>query len=247
MNLLLFNPADLGSSNLLSVTGERSEHIRKVLKLGPGDELRVGEINGGTGSAEVVEITSSGAVVVRVGRLEQEASCVRDLRLIVALPRPQILKKVLQTAAMFGAAEICFCGAKRVEKSYWSSKLLRPEATRENLLLGMEQGEVTRLPEVQLVRNFSSAVADEKLNGKKALRLYADRGGLALSKQQGLEGLAEPVVMAIGPEGGWVDSEREIFENNGFLKIGLGRYNLRVEVAAAAALGQLELFYAKTS
>jgi 16S rRNA (uracil1498-N3)-methyltransferase len=252
MNLLLFESDEIDEGGVLKVSGRRAEHILTVLKLTPGGQLRVGELNGGVALAQVSSLLPDGRVELRIassgvaagGQSENEVGGSKfKLRLLVALPRPQILKKVLLTSAMFGASEIIFCGCARVEKSYWSSKSLRPEAIKEQLMLGMEQGEVTFIPEVRLESRFEVCIEDVRSSSNLPL-LYADRGGedlIGLCGQSRLDG----AVLALGPEGGWVDAERMALERAGFLKLGLGGYNLRVEVALAAALGQIELLRAR--
>ena len=48
-------------------------------------------------------------------------------------------------------------------------------------------------------------------------------------------------MLAIGPEGGWIERELETFVERGFKPVSLGAPILRVEAAVAAALGQLLL------
>ncbi|HUS65687.1 MAG TPA: RsmE family RNA methyltransferase, partial [Kofleriaceae bacterium] len=48
-------------------------------------------------------------------------------------------------------------------------------------------------------------------------------------------------IVAIGPEGGWIDRELETFERLGFSAVSLGAAVLRVESAVAATLAQLTL------
>jgi RsmE family RNA methyltransferase len=52
---------------------------------------------------------------------------------------------------------------------------------------------------------------------------------------------ATPLTLAIGPEGGWIEREVETFAARGYAIVTLGAPVLRVEVALAAALGQLAL------
>jgi RsmE family RNA methyltransferase len=48
-------------------------------------------------------------------------------------------------------------------------------------------------------------------------------------------------VLAIGPEGGWIEREVETFIARGFTPVSIGAPILRVEAAVASALGQLLL------
>ncbi|MCL2127845.1 MAG: RsmE family RNA methyltransferase, partial [Treponema sp.] len=44
-----------------------------------------------------------------------------------------------------------------------------------------------------------------------------------------------PVILAIGPERGWSDRERDLLEEAGFLRLSLGSRALRTETACVAA------------
>jgi 16S rRNA (uracil1498-N3)-methyltransferase len=50
-----------------------------------------------------------------------------------------------------------------------------------------------------------------------------------------------PLVLAVGPEGGWIQRELDTFVARGFVAVSLGSAILRVETAVAAALGQINL------
>ena len=74
--------------------------------------------------------------------------------LALALPRPPSLRKVLQQATALGVKRFLLFASARVEKSYWQSSGLRPEALREQLLLGLEQAGDCALPEIGFARRF---------------------------------------------------------------------------------------------
>ena len=59
--------------------------------------------------------------------------------------------------------------------------------------------------------------------------------------EQAWRGDPTPVTLAIGPEGGWIPREVDTFAERGFAIVSLGAPVLRVEVALAAALGQLAM------
>ncbi|NIP44236.1 MAG: RNA methyltransferase, partial [candidate division Zixibacteria bacterium] len=55
------------------------------------------------------------------------------------------------------------------------------------------------------------------------------------------DGSSGRILLAIGPEGGWVPFEIEMMQNHGFQKCTLGRWILRVEHAVTASLSQIEM------
>ena len=248
---------------------DRARHVREVLKLKVGDDLRVGEINGGIGKAEVLAITET-ELLLAPGELAQRID--PPLRhLLLALPRPQSLKKVLQSAATLGVESIHLLSAERVEKSYFSSPLLREENILEHLYLGLEQGVSTRLPKVFVLperkprksEKFNQWLEDRFPRGN-FLRALAHLSEFETSKSTGDQSKARkvsnclsdlnitedptrPVVYAIGPEGGWTETEVEVFQEYGFQCFSLGPRVLRVETAIVATLAQHDLLCMQTA
>ena len=51
--------------------------------------------------------------------------------------------------------------------------------------------------------------------------------------------MSEPTVVAIGPEGGWIERELDSFRREGFEEISLGSRPLRVETAVTALIARM--------
>ncbi len=244
MNLLLLERSEIADAGRVRLRDRRAEHLRKVLRAEAGRTLRVGVIGSGVGEGRVLAVTGEAV------ELEVEISAAPAPRswvdLIVALPRPQALHRILQYAAAMGVGTIDLTNAWRVEKSYFSSPALREEAVRRQLVLGAEQGMNTRIPEVRLRKLLVPFV--EELGGRSdpPLRLLAHPDAAEpietafFAAARAGAGPAR-VEIALGPEGGWIDREVETFRGAGFRPVRLGAWILRVETALAAALAQLEL------
>jgi 16S rRNA U1498 N3-methylase RsmE len=82
------------------------------------------------------------------------------LTLLLALPRPKMLKRILQTVATMGVERLVLMNSYRVEKSFWDSPFLQPQAIEDELTLGLEQGKDTVLPQVILEKRFKPFVED---------------------------------------------------------------------------------------
>ena len=156
--------------------------------------------------------------------------------LLLALPRPKALRRLLQGITAFGIKRVILLNTARVDKSYWSSPLLTTAAIREQLLLGLEQARDTRLPEVLLRPRFRPFVEDElrQLTGD-SLCLVAHPG----SDRPCPCAVSQPVTLAIGAEGGFIPFEVDLLQAQGFLPVQLGIRPLRVESAVPALLGRL--------
>ena len=234
MNLILIDEKDFDDSGRVSLRGRRLRHVQEVHRAQPGDRLRVGLLNGKLGTGRVLEL-DSGRLRIEV-ELSQEPPDALPLRLVLALPRPPSLRKVLQQATALGVKDFVLLHTRRVEKSYWSSRTLEPAALRRELVLGLEQAVDTRLPRVELRRRFKPFVEDEL----PALLQHSTGGVADPSGTDALpSGSPEPITLIIGPEGGFIPFELETLAAQGTRCVSLGERILRVETAVVALLARL--------
>ena len=250
MNLLLFTSEEMSPEGLLVIRGSRAEHLRRVKQVTVGSRIRTGVLRGRLGYAMVSEIGPSHVTLSDIDC--NEVAPERNVTLILALPRPQTLKKVLETAAAMGVSRLMLINSARVEKSYFSAKILKRENIEHHLLLGLAQGVTTLIPEVSLHRSFRSFLDEElPLDFRESSGACHEGIGL-LAHPVGARSLAEleaaipfgcsrPVYTAVGPEGGWNDYETGRFLRLGFYPCSFGPRILRVETAVCAILSQLEL------
>jgi len=234
LNLILLFDEDFLSEHRVCLDGRRAAHVHTVQRAALGDSLRVGRINGRVGSGRVVDIGG--------GRVELEVVLDRDpppplpLTLLLALPRPKSLKKVLQATTAMGVKHVILVNSWRVEKSFWDSPLLSAAALREQLLLGLEQGRDTVLPEITLRQRFKPFVEDELpalVAASRALVAHPTANTPCPHQVSG------PIVLAVGPEGGFIPYEVEALQAAGFEAVSLGSRPLRVEHAVPALIGRL--------
>ena len=234
MNLLLLEDGDFIAVDRVLLQGRRLKHLQEVHRAEVGDQLRVGRIDGLMGQGQLLRLDSD-AAELQIS-LEQAPPAKLPLTLLLALPRPKMLKRVLQTVASMGVPRLILLNSYRVEKSFWQTPFLQPEAIREQLILGLEQSRDTRLPEVSIEKRFKPFVED---------RLPAlVEGTLGLVGHPGdypacPRGLDEAVTLAIGPEGGWIPYEIDLLAKSGLQPVQLGARILRVETAVTALLARL--------
>ena len=234
MNLLLLEEADFIAPERVILRDRRLTHMQEVQRVAVGDSLRVGRIGGLMGSAEVLRLEPHEAELQVSLSLPPPSKL--PLTLVLALPRPKMLRRVLQTVAAMGVPRLILVNSYRVEKSFWQTPFLEPEAVREQLILGLEQARDTQLPQVLIEKRFKPFVED---------RLPAVTAGtLGLVGHPGPyppcpRGLDEPVTLAIGPEGGWIPYEIDLLGKAGLQPVQLGERILRVETAVTALLSRL--------
>ncbi|MEN8134012.1 MAG: 16S rRNA (uracil(1498)-N(3))-methyltransferase [Thermodesulfobacteriota bacterium] len=240
MNLILIDPLEIKERSV-TLTGRRATHIRKTLRSKKGDTIRIGIINGLIGSGLIHNI-EPGLVVVTV-ETDTPPPPKTPTSLILALPRPIMLKRVLAQAASLGIEKIFLINANRVEKSFFKASLLTEDNLREYLLLGLEQAMDTRLPEISIHHRFRPFVEDYLPETVQdcPVKLVAHPGGEKELTPSLLAESASPSLIAIGPEGGWVDFEIDLFRQQGFSCFSLGPRILRVDTAVPAILSQFQL------
>ncbi len=234
MNLILLFPPDFISFDRVRVTGRRFEHVRDIHRAQTGEALSVGVLNGQMGKGT---ITAMGDDALEMDvRLEADPPSPLPLTLIMALPRPNVLKRSLVCAASLGIKRMILLNFFRVERSLWNSSALRPEAVREHLILGLEQGKDTVLPQVDLREQFKPFVEDELPALVKGTLGLVAHPGTGTPPPQNVRG---PVTLVIGPEGGLIDYEAEKLVSLGFQMADLGSRILRVETVLPYLVGKI--------
>src|SRR5262245_35262632 len=235
VNLMLLEPQEVDGEGVAHLTGARARHATEVLKVVPEDDIRIGVVDGPAGVGRV-ESVSSGTVVLRC-RLDGAVPPRPRVDLLLALPRPKVMKRLWAQLAALGVGRIILTNAERVERDYFGAHVLGPGTHRPLLVEGLQQARDTRLPLVSIHRQFRPLVEDrlDELCGP-ALRLLADPAaslGVAAAIRE-----AQPprVLIAVGPEGGWNDFERRLLEARGFRAVGLGPRTLRTDAACIALL-----------
>lgn len=235
MNVVLLEPSEVRPDGGASLDGRRAEHVAKVLGKAPGDALTVGVLGGKLGSARVVSSTKQ-SLELQECVFEREPAPKRPITLVLALPRPPVFRRLLQHVTALGVERIVLLQTRRVEKSYWMSPSLEPEAIQSQLQLGLEQAVDTVPPEVERARGFKAFVDDRLPElGSGARVLMAHPGPFGACPVD----VKARVVLLVGPEGGFIPYEVERLADAGAQGISLGPRVLRVETATLALLGRL--------
>lgn len=240
MNIILVEKQEVQGTRLL-LTDRRAKHLIKVLQVQPGDMVRVGIIDGPKGRGRVVALFAKYPFEVELEvEFAEEMAGKPPLDLLLALPRPIMLRRIFSQAAALGVGTIFITNAQRVEKSFWSATLLNEEEYRPHLLQGLEQAVDTRVPEVCVYERFKPFIEDvlpERMKEYSHL-LIAHPGSQATLKNVIIE-RPERILLAVGPEGGWIDYEIDRFAECGFKSFSMGERILKVDTAVVALHGRL--------
>jgi 16S rRNA (uracil1498-N3)-methyltransferase len=235
MNLISLRSSDFISDSRVEIRDSRRlAHIVSVHGVELGASYKMGLIDGLMGNGTLVE-SHSDALIFDVS-LTQNPPDALPLTLILGLPRPKMLRRIFQTIATLGVKKLHIVNSYRVEKSYWQTPFLTPAAIEEQLLLGLEQGCDTLMPQVFLHKRFKPFVEDELpavIAGTNALVAHP------YTETSCPRAVTGPTSLAVGPEGGFIPYEIDLLQNAGFEAVHLGSRIMRVETAIPHLIGRL--------
>jgi RsmE family RNA methyltransferase len=238
VNLLLFEPGEINDAGIVTLSDGRARHVRDVLRATPGQQLRIGTIDGPLGTARGAAI--EGRSVTLQCTLDRDTPQRPAVDLLLALPRPKVLRRLWAQLAAIGVSRIILTNAERVERNYFDTHVLGPDVYRPLLVEGLQQARDTRLPLVSIHRRFRVLVEDELDTLSDAqTRIVAhpssDRG---MASAVGHDA-TQRVLLAVGAEGGWNPFELDLLGRAGFTTVGIGRRTLRSDTASIALLAVL--------
>ncbi|MBE0585874.1 MAG: 16S rRNA (uracil(1498)-N(3))-methyltransferase [Desulfofustis sp.] len=243
MNIILLESSEI-VDHQVRLADRRADHIIDILRAQPGDLVKIGIINGKVGHGTIKELhRRRPRSVAMTVIMESDPPVAAEIDVLLALPRPIMLKRILSQLAALGLGHLYLVNAHRVEKSFWDASVLEEQNLRHGLIQGLEQAGDTLLPQLTLHRGFRPFVENElpHLSRHYKQMIVAHPGAAP-----GLDDRFRPgpgkSLLAVGPEGGWSEYEVDSLIQAGFVTVSLGRRILRVETAVIvlhAMLNQL--------
>lgn len=268
MNIVLLEPEELsgGGAIRLPAGDRRARHICSVLRLSVGQDLKVGLVNGPAGRGRVRRISAGGDVELDLalpgaggdfgGPGEQGTDSLQPVRLLLAHPRPIVLRRLLRDLSTLGVERIVVCHSALGEKSYFASSMWDGDTVRRLLIEGAEQAGVTAIPAVErrwrpkdgiegVIEGRAEAARllfdpDGEPDGEEPREARSEKGRAAapdaVSASTAPRRDTGGLIVAVGAERGWTEEERRVFVRSGFRSRSLGGRILRTETAAVAAV-----------
>lgn len=234
MNIVLLDANQDWSRDIWSIEDQRQiKHLNQHLQLKAGDTLKVGVRDGQRYLTEVQSITAQ-QIMLRPIQTESVPNKL-PVHLILALPRPKVLRRMIMDAVTLGVERISLIHSYRVDKSYWQSPFL--QQLDDYVTLGLEQAGDTIVPEIQLYKRFKPFVEDvlPTLISEQRPAYVAH----PYAEQSMPHAIAHGCNLIVGPEGGFIPYEIELLKKNGCQAMSLGNRILRTETAVSNILGRL--------
>lgn len=233
MNIVLLDPRQT-QSDLWRITAKRQlEHLRTHVDVQAGDTLKVGIKQGKRYLTEVLEVSDSS---ISLKPLHEEAVPAKlPVTLIVAMPRPKVLRRLIMDSVTLGVEKIILLHSYRVDKSYWQTPFL--QQLDHYAELGLEQAGDTIAPVIELHKRFKPFVEDV-LPGMISAQCPAYVGHPYAAEQMPYA-VDHPCTIVIGPEGGFIPYEIDLLTKNGCQAVSLGSRIIRTETVIPYTLGRL--------
>ena len=239
MNRILFESGEV-RDGVVTFDDVRAEHVLSVLHGEVGQILKTGIVDGPVGTSEILALDGRTVTV----RCTHDGVSLRPwIDLVLAPPRPRVMKRLLPQLATMGVGRIVLVGAKKVEKDFWGATLLKESNYRPLLVDGLMQAGASILPTLETRRNFRRFVTDEldalfPTANRIVAHPYAAGRPASRLPDRPVCGSGRPL-LASGPEGGWTDEEVSLLEDRGFARYSLGSRILRTDTATIALLARL--------
>lgn len=233
MNIVLLDPRQT-ESEIWTISSKRQlEHLHTHVGVKVGDTLKVGIREGKRYLTEIIDISENS---IQVKPLKEESFPEKlPVTLIVALPRPKVLRRLIMDAVTLGVDKLVLIHSYRVDKSYWQTPFL--QQLDHFVTLGLEQAGDTIAPKIELYKRFKPFVEDvlptmiSEQNPAYVTHPYTD-----LKMPYAVD---QPCTVIIGPEGGFIPYEIDLLIKNGCQAVSLGNRILRTETAIPYVLGRL--------
>jgi 16S rRNA (uracil1498-N3)-methyltransferase len=235
VNLILLEPSEVSAAGIVTLSGPRAAHMLNVLHVAPGHDVRIGVLDGPRGIA-TVDAIGNGIVTLRC-LLEPDVPARPAVDLLLATPRPKVMRRLWAQIAALGVGRIILTNAEKVERHYFDTHMLEAGTYRPLLIEGLQQARDTRLPSVSIHRRFRVLIEDEldELVGP-AFRVVTDPSATTSVTEIVRASRESRILLAIGPEGGWNRFELDLLAAHGFQSAGMGPRTLRTDTACVALL-----------
>ena len=224
----------------IRMTGDLLHHLRDSLRLHPGDSLTLNDGRGTRYRVEVTQVTSQ-AIDSRI--IEQQSEPARRTSPIVlgqALIKGDKMDWVIQKATELGVDTIVPIHSTHSVIKPRPERLDHKRSRWERIARdAAQQSERWTIPTIAdpvdlagLCRQYASAPVKGMLAERST--------GPSLATIPLPQNYQHPIVLLIGPEGGWAPDEQRLAQEQGFIPLTLGPRILRAETAAVVALSILQ-------
>jgi 16S rRNA (uracil1498-N3)-methyltransferase len=225
------------------VAGQEFQHLRRVLRLAPGDRITVFDDSGSEHDAVIRSFSSESAAIEIIRSYEAQRESHLDLALAVGLTKGEKMDFVVEKATELGVQTIVpFLSSFAVPKLNERKIAARAERWQKIALSAAKQCGRAQIPKVLPLCEFQELVGQAWPDTLK-LCFWEKETEQSLGRLQESRGGVKSVLIVIGPEGGFNAEEAALATEHGFFTVSLGRRILRAETAALTAVSLAQFLW----
>lgn len=225
------------------ISGQELEHMRKVLRLQPGDHVTLFDDEGWEHEGVIRSYTGGLGEVAILNSSQPEREAALDITLAQALGRGEKMDFVVEKATELGVRTILpFFSSRTVPKLDRAKMERRRSRWGKIALSAAKQSGRTRIPEILDVSDFADLVRRPWPCEQKLL-FWEEESRQSLTQIREEKNRLDSLLLVIGPEGGFHPQEVSEAMRHGFRAVRLGRRILRTETAALAALAIVQFLW----
>ena len=234
----LYVSEDLVTGHRLTLGADAANYLGRVLRARVGDAVTLFNGRGGEYAATIAGLERRQVLIDIGAYVPANRETALSVTLLQGLARGERMDYAVQKATELGVTRVVPVITDRSQVQLGAD---RRERRREHwagiAIAAAQQSGRTAIPAIDAISDLSAAVGD--LPAGDGLRLVADLTDSPAWPAAG----AGPVVLAIGPEGGFSATDIAVLHGAGFVSVGLGPRILRTETAAVVALTLLQQRY----
>ncbi|MEK7229629.1 MAG: 16S rRNA (uracil(1498)-N(3))-methyltransferase [Candidatus Binatota bacterium] len=226
-----------------SVSGPELDHMRRVLRLRPGDRVTLFDDEGWEHEGVIRSYTDRLGEVEILTSFQSERESSLDITLAQALGKGEKMDLVVEKATELGVRAIAPFLSSRTVPRLDRAKMERRQARWGKIALSAtKQSGRARIPEILGVSDFPALVSRSWECDLKLL-FWEEESRLSLTQLRAETPQLGSLLLVIGPEGGFSSEEASEAMRHGFKAVRLGRRILRTETAALAALSIVQFLW----
>ncbi|WP_199621740.1 16S rRNA (uracil(1498)-N(3))-methyltransferase [Paenibacillus alkalitolerans] len=240
-----FIPAENYMEQQAIIRGDDAHHLMRVMRASPGDRVVISDGVNREALAEVVELYKENVLLRIVEERPMAGEPHTAVWIAQSLPKGDKLETVIQKGTEIGAVRfVPFMSARTVVQYDARKEAKRLDRWRKIAKEAAEQAHRGRIPEVDEPRSWKQLL---ELVPETALTLFCYekegaarlRDAVTAAQLRSEPSAGRPVLIVVGPEGGFTEEEAKAAEEAGCAVVGLGDRILRTETAGVVALSCL--------
>ncbi len=217
-----------------SIEGDEAAHLSHVMRMKPGDEIRIVDGRGTAYDARIDALTKKSVNGTILATYVHHNESQREVTVAVGLLKnPSKFDFLIEKVTELGVREIMPITTARTISAHAKS-----DRWQKLALAAMKQSGRSFLPKVHELRTLADVLADPRTYDRKLIA--HEQPDPAALRSGGFA--AGSAIILIGPEGGFTAEEKSAAEKAGYQHWYLGERRLRTETAAivAAAMALIE-------